>query len=158
MLHPHPPFQKKLTRALTAQRTTALQAVLIERTDVALATLAYGLVSSLWSERYWRANAVGVRTTDMRHTVTQADASIETSRAWQQIEAASEAWKARLPEELDALWPVLLAMPRDELLSLLAFCTAVTVNGIQPRAGEHETDAIAQSVALDMADWVGGHH
>lgn len=150
---PAPTLSEKLTRALTAQRTTALQAVLIERTDVALATLAYGLVSSLWSERYWRANAVGVRTTDMRHTVTQADASVETSRAWQQIEAASEAWQARLPEELDALWPVLLAMPRDELLSLLAFCTAVTVNGIQPRAGEHETDAIAQSVALDMADW-----
>ncbi|WP_431149260.1 hypothetical protein [Ralstonia insidiosa] len=77
MLHPHPTLSEKLTRALTAQRTTALQAVLIERTDVALATLAYGLVSSLWSERYWRANAVGVRTTDMRHTVTQADASIE---------------------------------------------------------------------------------
>ncbi|MCD9230454.1 ParB/RepB/Spo0J family partition protein [Ralstonia pseudosolanacearum] len=147
------PLSERLARTLTAQRTAALQAVLIERTDVALTTLAYGLVSSLWAERYWRYNAIGIRTTDTDHALTQADASIEQTRAWHQVTAAREAWAARLPEDRAELWAVLLAMPREELLSLLAFCTAVTVDGIQSRPDAHETDAVAQAVALDMGDW-----
>lgn len=58
------PLSERLARALTAQCTVALQAVLIERTDVALTIPAFGLVSSLWGERYWRHNAIGIRITD----------------------------------------------------------------------------------------------
>lgn len=147
------PLSERLCRALTAQRTAALQALLIQHTNVGLVTLAYGLVSSLWSERYWRNSAVGIRITDTDHALTSTDESITRSRAWTHIEAARKAWSARLPEDQEALWQTLLEMPQGELQMLLAFCAAVTVNGIQSGADQHETHAIGQAVNLDMADW-----
>ncbi len=149
-----PSMPEKLVRALTAQRTAALQASLIEQQSVALATLAYAMVMDLAPEVYYREES-GVRLSvkSVGHDLMNADPAVEQSRAWQQIEASSEMWSARLPGEPDALWAHLLRMPSEDLIALLAHCTALSIDGIQSRVGPDATDALARAVGLDMADW-----
>ncbi|ARU24612.1 LysR family transcriptional regulator (plasmid) [Ralstonia solanacearum] len=145
---------EKLVRALTAQRTAALQAMLIENHHVALAALAFTLVTDLAPEVYYRCKSgVEVSTKSAAYAMHAADPSVEQSGAWQQINTARAAWGERLPGEPDALWQCLLKLFQEELIALLAHCTALTVDGIQSRVGEHATDALAQAVNLDMADW-----
>ncbi|NKF95701.1 chromosome partitioning protein ParB [Ralstonia solanacearum] len=149
-----PPMPEKLVRALTAQRTAALQAMLMENHHVALAALAFTLLTDLAPEVYYRCKSgVEVSAKTVAYSMHLADPSVEQSRAWQQISTAQEAWSERLPSEPEALWQSVLSLSQEDLIALLAHCTALTVNGIQLRAGEHATDALAQAVNLDMADW-----
>lgn len=150
-----PAMPEKLVRALTAQRTAALQAVLMEHHTVALAALAHAMVTDLAREVYYRSGEGGIKVSakNVAYDLHAADAALEDSRAWQQINAARAEWGERLPGEPDALWEHLLSMPQDELIALLAHCTALTVNGIQSRSGEHCTDALARAVNLDMTQW-----
>lgn len=149
-----PAMPEKLVRALTAQRTAALQAMLMENHHVALAALAFALVTDLAPEMYYRCKSgVEVSAKSVAYSMHAADPSLEQSRAWQQIDAGRAAWSERLPGEQHALWAHLLAMPQEDLIALLAHCTALTVDGIQSRAGEHATDALVQAVGLDMAEW-----
>lgn len=149
-----PAMPEKLVRALTAHRTAALQATLMDNHHVALAALAYTLVTDLAPEVYYRYDSgVEVSAKSSAYAMHAADPSVEQSRAWQQIDAARAAWGERLPGEPEALWECLLKLSQDDLIALLAHCTALTVDGIQSRAGGHATDALAQAVNLDMADW-----
>ncbi|MGA3983470.1 ParB/RepB/Spo0J family partition protein [Ralstonia nicotianae] len=149
-----PAMPEKLVRALTAQRTAALQAMLMENHTVALAALAHTMVTDLAREVYYRCDSgVKVSAKSVAYELHAADAAVEQSRAWQQINTARAEWGERLPGEPEALWQSLLDMPQEELIALLAHCTALTVNGIQSRTGENATDALARAVDLDMADW-----
>ncbi len=149
-----PAMPEKLVRALTAQRTAALQAVLMEQHTVALAALAHTMVTDLAREVYYRGDSgIKVSAKNVAYDLHAADAALEASRAWQQIKTARAEWGERLPGEPEALWEHLLSMPQEELIALLAHCTALTVNGIQSRSGEHSTDALARAVNLDMTQW-----
>ncbi|MFV8598467.1 ParB/RepB/Spo0J family partition protein [Ralstonia pseudosolanacearum] len=149
-----PAMPEKLVRALTAHRTAALQATLMDNHHVALAALAYTLVTDLAPEVYYRCDSgVEVSAKSSAYAMHAADPSVEQSRAWQQIDAARATWGDRLPGEPDALWQSVLNLSQEDLIALLAHCAALTVDGIQSRAGEHATDALAQAVNLDMADW-----
>lgn len=149
-----PAMPEKLVRALTAQRTAALQAMLIENHHVALAALAFTLVTDLAPEVYYRCeNGVEVCAKSAAYAMHAADPTVEQSRAWRRINAARASWGDRLPGEPEALWECLLKLTQEDLIALLAHCAALTVNGIQSRTGEHATDALARAVDLDMADW-----
>lgn len=149
-----PALSEKLARALTAQRTAALQAMLMENHTVALAALAHSMVLDLAREVYYRCDSgLKVSARSVAHELHTADPAVEQSRAWQQIKAASAAWGERLPGDEEALWQCLLNMSQDELIALLAHCAARTVDGIQSRGDQHVTDALARAVDLDMADW-----
>ncbi|MHA6823940.1 ParB/RepB/Spo0J family partition protein [Ralstonia pseudosolanacearum] len=149
-----PAMPEKLVRALTAQRTAALQALLMENHTVALAALAHTLVTDLAHEVYYRCDSgLKVSAKSVAYELHAADSAVEQSRAWQQINSARAEWGDRLPGEPEALWQSLLSMSQEDLIALLAHCAALTVNGIQSRTGEHSTDALARAVDLDMADW-----
>jgi ParB family chromosome partitioning protein len=70
-----------------------------------------------------------------------------------QMREARQAWAERLPEDPAALFAELLALPQDELLSLLAVCVAVTVGAVTPREDAMPAAALAQAVGLDMHAW-----
>ncbi|MCR1762576.1 chromosome partitioning protein ParB, partial [Pseudomonas aeruginosa] len=65
-----------------------------------------------------------------------------------------QAWGEKLPQDGVELFAVLLAMPQDELVRLLAVCVAVTVDVVTPRVAQHQPGAeLAQAVGLDMGAW-----
>lgn len=147
---------ESLVRRLTAHRTVALQRLLADNTHVALATLAHTLVQRVLDDKttYRTISALGMSAQGCAGQLDAAtESSINAARAWRELQALREAWGERIPGDQDKLLGWLIRLPLNELCDLLALCTALTVNAVQPRDIAHTSDALAAAVGLDMADW-----
>ena len=147
------PISESLMRNLSAHRTAALQASLMQNTPVALACLASAMAQSQF---HWGGhdNPVKVSTSAQWHVLEQASPSMAQGPAYEALVKAKEAWKGRLPEKASELLAYFLAQPMQTSLDMLVFCTSLSVNAIQTtaesRSPAHE---IAQAIALDMGQW-----
>lgn len=145
----------QLMRDLTAHRTAALQAMVMQSPDAGLAILAHRMVETLF-DRHGRGNVV-VKV-HLRPTTDHALASDATDYAnspagWLLTSAHTE-WSECLPATSEALLRWLLDQDQETILSLLAYCTARSINATSSaeRTGG-ASNALAQALHLDMADW-----
>ena len=143
-----------LTKRRAAHRTTALQAVLTQNTAVALAALVHVVVLRSFGGDRARIGLALQLFPQISALATEAAADdIKQSRAWQGVQQAKQAWRARLPELQRERLGWLIELPQAELLDLLALCCAMTVNGLPSALAAAHGDAIAAALGLDMADW-----
>lgn len=149
-----PVLSDRLAQRLSAHRTAVMQVELSRKPQVALAALAHNLVQGTIQEsRYWSSSVLELK-------ASRKDDFEQVAPDWPESPAAVAlreqvlAWRERLPEDPEALMPVLLDMPQDDLLALLALCTAMTVNLTVTRANAPQPgQELAQAVGLDMAAW-----
>lgn len=148
-------LSERLLEDLSAHRTAALREVLAGNPDVALTALLHILVLQVFFDFY------GAACVDVRLSVVElgpAAEGIGESRAVQAMAARHQSWSERLPEE-GGLWAWLAAQDSETRFSLLAYCTALSVNALRRRNDGHVLDrhdqanVLAASVELDMADW-----
>lgn len=79
---------------------------------------------------------------------------MEASAAWAKIQAERTAWAEQLPENLEGIFPWLLAQEQATVLRLLTFVVAVTVTGIYGTEPERQSnEALARALGLDMSQW-----
>jgi ParB family chromosome partitioning protein len=139
-----------LVRRLTAQRTLALQATVAERPDVALVALTHRLLlQGFYGSRFDSALKVDTGETGL---VTHAT-ELAGCKAHAALQARREAMEARLPSDPGRLFAWLLEQPQADVLSLLAFCVAQTVDGVQSNEGPSVADELAHAAGLDMRAW-----
>ncbi len=153
-----PIHSDKLMRRLTAHRIAAVQAELIDRPDVALAALTAQLAQKVFRDndhRYHRAEPVfAITATDSEFELRSAADDLESCAAWTKVQAERAAWAERLPTDLDAVFPWLLAQEQATVMQLLSFVVAVTTVGICGVEPERQSnDALAQALGLDMRKW-----
>ena len=140
---------------LAAQRTAAMQVTVARNVPVALASLAFALVSDvLVDDRHSRTLRVSCKSARVR--LDSLDASIHASRAFVEMGELVATWKARLPDADIFGW--LCELPQAELLQLIAVCSALTLDSVSEHVFEAaplegHAAAIANRGALDMADW-----
>lgn len=140
-----------LVRRLTAHRSLALQATLARRPEVALVALTHRLLLRTFGGGYARDSALQIEadTSALKgHAKDLAD-----SKAHAAMEVLSKQLRAGLPEDADALFAWLLEQPQAQVLSLLAYCVATTLNGVQSDECVSPTDALARAAGLDMLEW-----
>jgi ParB family chromosome partitioning protein len=142
---------ERLTKLLTAHRTVALHAMLMQRPDVALVVLVHGLIRKVFY-RYGCGEKIVRVSIDQPALPTE----VEAGSAWIAIQAKREQLKASLPDadSTDGLMAWLLQQPQATILDYLAFCTGSAVDAMQQR--EQPSPAfveVAQTVALDMRAW-----
>ncbi|WP_262880158.1 ParB/RepB/Spo0J family partition protein [Pseudomonas paralcaligenes] len=144
----------RLAQRLSAHRTAALQIEVAQHPQAALAALVHGMVrTALQVEHYGDSMPLGVRLT-VRDRLDSLAPDWPESPAAVALHELRQAWGEKLPQDGAELFAVLLAMPQDELVRLLAACVAVTVDVVTPRAIQHQPGAeLAQAVGLDMAAW-----
>jgi ParB family chromosome partitioning protein len=58
-----------------------------------------------------------------------------------------------LPDTASELFAWLREQTQDRLLSLCAYCTAITVNGVTDNEEGHGLDALIEATRLDMTQW-----
>ena len=153
-----PVHSEKLMRCLTAHRVAAVQAELIERPDVALAAITAHLAQKIFrgNDRYHcRSESVfAITATDSQSELRSAAVDVEASAAWAKLQAERTAWAVRLPENLEDIFPWLLAQEQATVLHLLTFVVAVTVTGIYGTEPERQSnEALARALGLDMSQW-----
>lgn len=148
---------ERLVRKLTANKTVALQRVLVDNHHVALAALSHKLLCDLGFGGYRKASAVQLSARAAGHEVKLAEEGIESNRAHLAMQEKLDAWKARLDGEGDdaneQLLQRLLALTGAELVEVLALCTALCVNVVTGDEGKpHPGDDLARALRFDMAD------
>ncbi len=145
-------ISEKLARRLSAHRTAALQIELARNPQAALAALVHGMAQRVLQNAHAVALPIGI-------SVRPQDKLEGYAPDWPQSPAAvalrelQQAWGEKLPEDDAELFAVLLAMPQDELVQLLAVCVASTVDVVSSREHDAPGKVLAQAVGLDMAAW-----
>ena len=148
-------YSAVLVETLTTIKTAAIAAELSQQPNVALAAVVHALVLSQFGldlHLYRSQSSIQINSTQP-HLAEAAD-----SRAVQSLSEQKTAWLTRLPKTPNALWNWVLAEPKDTLLSLLAFCAALSLNGIQTKnesspARIQHADAVATALHMDMRNW-----
>jgi ParB family chromosome partitioning protein len=148
-----PPLPASLVESLTAHRSAALTAALMERPDVALAATVHALALRLF---YGGASdSTALQITPKPVSLHRVD----TSQAAGVIREAEEKWAERIPCNPDNLFAWCLAQDSETLLGLLAFCASRTVNAIVLKS-DSPTDPrlqhamqLGDAVQLDMTGW-----
>jgi ParB family chromosome partitioning protein len=141
-----------LVRRLTAHRTLALQATLARRPEVALAALTHRLMlQTFFVAGFARDSALQIKAETSALNACAED--LVGSKAQTALEALRKQLGAGLPEEADALFMWLLEQPQAQVLSILAYCVATTVDGVQSDEVSSPTAALARAAELDMREW-----
>lgn len=143
----------RLAQRLSAHRTAALQIEMARQPRVALAVLVHALVQQALQGGYRNALPLGVR-------LSLRDRLEDLAPDWPESPAAlalcelRQTWADKLPQEPGELFTVLLDKSQEELVQLLALCTAPAVDVVTPRATASQPGAeLAQALGLDMATW-----
>lgn len=148
------PHSAALIESLTAHRSAAISAVLLDRPDVALAAVVHAMARRVIFDADSRDSSLKLSAS------AQSFRRVEGSKAYESLEAARQSWGERLPADCqDAFWQWCLAQDQSVLLDLLAFCTANTIDAVRLKADRPDcdriahADALAASLNLDMAQW-----
>ena len=144
-------ISEKLARRLSAHRTAALQAEVARHPHVALVAVVHRLAQRIVLEGH-HGSPLHI-SADPQDRLEQHAPDVAEAPAAVGMRKVRDAWGQRLPEDPDALFAELLAMPQSELLALLAVCVGFTVSAITSREGDRPAALLAQAVGLDMGQW-----
>jgi ParB family chromosome partitioning protein len=152
-------FSERLMHDLTAHRTAALQAALTDNAHVALALVVHKLTGPILANGYFHSSSplkVSAQLTSNTHLSTRATEYGESQAACV-MEQAQSRWGDRLPGGDGAASTLGWFIKQDDatLLELLAFCSASALDAMHGRecSGYDDSDALAEALGLDMADW-----
>jgi len=146
----------KLCHQLTAHRTRALQASLLGNQLAALAALVHPLLTRLLygAGAMWESpSAIKASAENCEGQLSNWAPDLAESRAEKAMQEAMLEARDMLPAEVGELLPWLLAQPLDTLVQLLTLCSALSLNAINGNGKHATTEAIANVVNLNMADW-----
>ena len=149
-----PPLPASLVESLTAHRSAALAAVLLQRPDIAFAATVHALALPVFYGN-------GARDFTAMKITAQAALlhRVEDSPAAGIIVTAEESWGERLPCNPDGLFAWCLAQDADTLKGLLAFCVARSINAVVLKTDHADSprmrnaSMLADAIGLDMTAW-----
>lgn len=150
---PAPAFSAPLIEQLTAQRSAALSAELLQRPDIALAAVVHAFASSIVTNDFSGDTSLTISASP------QPLSAVEGSQAFTVLESSHETWGCKVPGSSADLWQWCLAQDQSVLLDLLGFCVASTVDAVQRKADRPNSDRLQHSNQLaaalnfDMAKW-----
>lgn len=153
-----PSLSASLIESLTAERTAAMRALMIDNQAVALASLCHALALAV----FYGFGGSDLSCLEVRLNSRNLHSSAEdirSSRAEVLIAERQEAWAAKLPLNPGELFGWLLAQDGQTVGELLAFCAALSVDAVQAKNDRanaprlcHAAD-VASALGLDMRDW-----
>lgn len=147
-----------LVKAMSAERTLAVQAELAGRPDVSVALLTWTLCLGLFERSYGqRDEPLKASVSSNQYLLASLAPSGDEGKALLSLKAQREAFQATLPESwhLDFTW--LLSWSAEQVCALLGFCAAHGINGIQERlyhrTERSELDGLEAALDFDLRKW-----
>ena len=125
-----------LLTKMSSERTLAVQAALMQQSDKSLALLAWTLCLNVFgSGAYSKPAQISL---ECKHYSLTSDApSGKEGAAFLALMAEKARLAALLPEGWSRDMTTFLSLSQEVLLSLLSFCTACSLNGVQTRECGH---------------------
>lgn len=151
-------YPEKLVRAMSSERTLAVQAALAVRPEVALALLTWTLCREVFGERYVRAQAPLDINLHSHSWSLKSDApSGDTGAGWRAMQTMKATLLAALPSSWEKDFSSMLSLPVEQLHALLGYCVASGIDGVQgreySRTKSSKLDNLEASLGFDLRDW-----
>ncbi|MEF5739660.1 ParB/RepB/Spo0J family partition protein [Escherichia coli] len=145
-----------LLTKMSSERTLAVQAALMQQPDKSLALLAWTLCLNVFgSGAYSKPAQISL---ECEHYSLTSDApSGKEGAAFMALMAEKARLAALLPEGWSRDMTTFLSLSQEVLLSLLSFCTACSIHGVQTREYGHTSrsplDSLETAIGFHMRDW-----
>lgn len=137
---------------LSAWRTVALRDSLAANPDLAYLAVLHALVASLFYPCQPSPSCLELRASCV--PLTGHTVGIKDSLGQCALDDCHEAWRKRLPDAASDLWTFIASLDAEECATLLAHCTALTINALvlphQHKASAPHADQLAVHLPLDM--------
>lgn len=151
-------YPATLVKAMSAERTLAVQAELAGRPDVSVALLTWTLCLSLFDRSYGqRSEPLKASVSSNQHHLSSLAPSGEEGKALLALTAQKKALQATLPDNWHHDFTWLLSWSAEQVNALLGFCAAHGINGIQERLYNHteksELDGLEAALDFDLRKW-----
>ncbi|ENC1246221.1 ParB/RepB/Spo0J family partition protein [Escherichia coli] len=145
-----------LLTKMSSERTLAVQAALMQQPDKSLALLAWTLCLNVFGSGAYSKPAQISQ--ECKHSSLTSDApSGKEGAAFMALMAEKARLAALLPEGWSRDMTTFLSLSQEVLLSLLSFCTACSLNGVQTRECGHTSrsplDSLETAIGFHMRDW-----
>ncbi|MCH6245599.1 ParB/RepB/Spo0J family partition protein [Escherichia coli] len=145
-----------LLTKLTSERTLAVQAALMQQPDKSLALLAWTLCLNVFDSKA-HSSPARIRLACEHYALTSDAPSGKEGAAFMALMAEHSRFAALLPEGWEQDMTTFLSLSQEVLLSLLSFCTACSLNGVQTRECGHTSrsplDTLETAIGFHMRDW-----
>ena len=145
-----------LLTKMSSERTLAVQAALMLQPEKSLALLAWTLCLNVFgSGAYSKPAQISL---ECEHYSLTSDApSGKEGAAFMAMMAEKARLTALLPEGWTRDMTTFLSLSQEVLLSLLSFCTACSIHGVQTRNCGHTSrsplDSLETAIGFHMRDW-----
>ena len=145
-----------LLTKMSSERTLAVQAALMQQPYKSLTLLAWTLCLNVFgSGAYSKPAQISL---ECKHYSLTSDApSGKEGAAFMALMAEKVRLAALLPEGWSRDMTTFLSLSQEVLLSLLSFCTACSLNGVQTRECGHTSrsplDSLESAIGFHMRDW-----
>ncbi|EOQ7163524.1 ParB/RepB/Spo0J family partition protein, partial [Escherichia coli] len=145
-----------LLTKMSSERTLAVQAALMQKPDKSLALLAWTLCLNVFGSGAY-SNPARIRLECEHYSLTSDAPSGKEGAAFMALMAEHSRFAALLPEGWERDMTTFLSLSQEVLLSLLSFCTACSLNGVQTRECGHTSrsplDTLETAIGFHMRDW-----
>ncbi|EJU5898129.1 ParB/RepB/Spo0J family partition protein [Salmonella enterica] len=145
-----------LLTKMSSERTLAVQAALMQQPDKSLALLAWTLCLNVFGSGAY-SNPAKIRLECEHYSLTSDAPSGKEGAAFMALMAEKARLAALLPEGWARDMTTFLSLSQEVLLSLLSFCTACSLNGVQTRECGHTSrsplDSLETAIGFHMRDW-----
>jgi ParB family chromosome partitioning protein len=153
-----PTLAESMIRRLTAHRTLALQAALMQRRDIALKALAHGLLLNLfYTQDFDTRSPLSVTAKDEHRELSRYQfADVDGSPVMQKLDADIAELRDTLnvPPQRSKFWPWLLQQSEETVSALLALVAVVSLNTTSGHVSdEHPGELLAAALDIDYADY-----
>ena len=142
---------------MSSERTLAVQAALMQQPTKAVALLAWRMCAEVFTGRGEQENPFGIRVTVGHYSQTMNAPSGTEGKAYTAIRAEGDRLEALLPEGWRQDFTSFFTLDGSLLMSLMAFCTACSVDGVQERNNGHTSrsklDALETAIDFHLRDW-----
>ncbi len=145
-----------LLTKMSSERTLAVQAALMQQPDKSLALLAWTLCLNVFGSGAY-SNPARIRLECEHYSLTSDAPSGKEGAAFMALMAEKARLAALLPEGWSRDMTTFLSLSQEVLLSLLSFCTACSIHGVQTREYGHTSrsplDSLETAIGFHMRDW-----
>ena len=153
------PLSAALVKSLSSERTLAVQAALAAQPQMALVIFVHDCLKSTFTTHSYTASTLKVSLHAHTGNLLDNAPTANDGLAMQHLNAMHDAWQAQLPDNWHESWDWLLAWDTQQLISVMGYCLAKTLNGASERLSHKDSKAgkelepVEAMLGFTLRDW-----
>lgn len=151
-------ISEPLLKKMSSERTLAVQAALMQQPQKAVALMVWRLCSCVFDHGGMSTrHPFEMKVTEHHSSLVSDSPAGKTGKGWQTLMQEKARLQALLPVGWAKDFTTFFTLDGEALMSLMAFCTASSVNGVQTRECGHtrrsDLDGVETAIGFDMREW-----